>query len=99
MVDLRKAILLAVKTGKVTFGFKGCVEALRGGKAKLLVVAKNSSLSRKKELELLAKLSNTPILQYEGSSLDLGNICGKPFTISAMAVRDAGDSDIIKLVG
>jgi large subunit ribosomal protein L30e len=35
---------------------------------------------------------------YEGTSLDLGALCGKPFGVSAFVVREPGDSDIMTLV-
>jgi large subunit ribosomal protein L30e len=30
--------------------------------------------------------------------MDLGTVCGKPYTITTMAIVDAGESDIIGLV-
>jgi large subunit ribosomal protein L30e len=41
-------------------------------------------------------LSGVPLIVYEGTSLELGAVCGKPFTVSAMTIREAGDSDILK---
>ena len=31
-------------------------------------------------------------LHFQGSSVDLGSVCGKPFTVAAMVVTDPGDS-------
>ena len=39
--------------------------------------------------------TNVPVLEYEGTSVELGPVCGKPFTIAAMAILDAGESDIL----
>jgi hypothetical protein len=30
--------------------------------------------------------------------LDLAAVCGKPFNVSALSIREPGDSDILKLV-
>jgi len=98
MIDWNKAIALAVKTGKVTFGFKETIDAIRGSKAKIAVFATNLPEERKRKLQFTAKSSNIPLHQYEGSSIDLGVICSKPFTVSALAVREPGDSDILKQV-
>jgi large subunit ribosomal protein L30e len=98
MADLQKSISLAVKTGKVTFGYKETLEAVRGGKAKLIIAARNLPAEKRRELQSFSKISDTPLLQYEGSSISLGTVCGKPFTVSIMAVRDPGDSDILKQV-
>ena len=97
-MDINKAIQITVKTGKVVFGFKESVEALRGGKAKLIIIAKNIPKDREKIVQQYAKISKTPILQYDGSSLGLGSVCEKPFPVSVLAVRDPGDSEILRMV-
>lgn len=97
-MDINKAIQIAVKTGKVLFGFKESLEALRGGRVKLIVVAKNIPKEREKTIHQCAKISKTPILQYNGSSLGLGSICEKPFPVSVLAIRDPGDSEILRMV-
>jgi large subunit ribosomal protein L30e len=38
------------------------------------------------------------LIVYKGTSTDLAMVCGKPFIISALTIRDPGDSDILKLV-
>jgi len=86
-----------VRTGKVTLGLKETLEALRGGKAKLVVVAGNLPPEHRKKLESLAKLAGVPILDSKLTSLDLGAACGKPYTVSALAIRDPGDSGILAL--
>ncbi|WP_309492642.1 50S ribosomal protein L30e [Candidatus Hecatella orcuttiae] len=98
VVDLTKALAMLVKTGKVTYGFKETLEMLKSGKAKMIIFAGNCPAEKREQLERLAKLSQTPILQYQGSSVDLGLTCGKPFTVSVLAVREVGDSKILKLV-
>jgi large subunit ribosomal protein L30e len=96
MVDWNKAITLAVRTGKVTLGFKETIDVIRSGKAQIAIFAINLSEENKRKLQFNAKSSNIPTHQYEGTSIDLGAVCGKPFTVSAMAVREPGDSDILK---
>ncbi|RLI30410.1 MAG: 50S ribosomal protein L30e [Candidatus Hecatellales archaeon] len=97
MSSLAKALTIAVRTGKVTFGFKETLEALRSGKAKIVVVAKNIPKELREKLDRTAKLAGIPLLEFESSSLDLGSLCGKPYTVTALAVRDPGDSDILNL--
>ncbi|MEM0208238.1 MAG: ribosomal L7Ae/L30e/S12e/Gadd45 family protein [Thermofilum sp.] len=45
-----------------------------------------------------AKISNTPLYVFEGSSKDLGAACNKPFFVSAIAVIDEGESGLLDLV-
>ena len=37
------------------------------------------------------------IYTYEGSSVQLGKACGKPFMVSALAIVDPGESDLLSL--
>ncbi len=34
---------------------------------------------------------------YKGDSSDLGALCGKPFGVSALTIREPGDSNILKI--
>jgi len=97
-MNLDKAILMAVRTGKVNFGFKESMEALRGKKAKLIVLAKNLPPEKEKMVKHYAKIAGIPILQYNDSSLGLGTVCEKPFPVSVLAIRDPGTSEILKMV-
>lgn len=97
MIDVDKAVATAVKTGKVLFGANNAVDVAKTGKAKLIIIASNCPPSRRQDIEYYSKLSNLPMITYKGSSLDLGAVCGKPFTVSALTIREPGDSDILKL--
>ena len=41
------------------------------------------------------KAANISIMQFPGSSVELGTACGKPFPVSVMTIQDAGNSDIL----
>ena len=97
MVDLNKSISMAVKTGKVLFGANSALKSARLGRARLIIVASNCPKNIRDDIEYYCKLSGIPLLIYRGSSLDLGAVCGKPFMVSALVIREAGDSDILKL--
>jgi len=98
MIDVDKAIATAVKTGKVVFGANEAIRSARTGKARLIVVASNSPMQVREDLDYYGKLSGISIVTYRGSSSDLGMTCGKRFAIATLTVKEAGDSDILKLV-
>lgn len=98
MVDVNKSIRMAVKTGKVGFGSKDAIDSSASAKAKLIILAKNIRGPDRDEITHHAERSEVPIYVFQGSSLDLGAVCEKPFPVSAMVVREAGDSEILKLV-
>ena len=97
MIDINKSIASAVKTGKVFFGANSAIQNAQTGKVKLIVLAANCPEQQKNDIEYYSKLSNVPVVSHKGSSLDLGAICGKPFAVSALSIREPGDSDILKL--
>jgi len=97
MIDIDKAIATAVKTGKVSFGANSAIQNAKTGKAKLIILAANCPNSIREDVEYYGKLSNVPLITYKGSSIDLAAVCGKPFSISALSIREPGDSEILGL--
>ncbi len=97
MIDVDKAIAAAVRTGKVSFGANSAIQNAQSGKTKLIVLASNCPQILREDVEYYCKLSNVPLITYKGSSLDLAGVCGRPFTVSALSIREPGDSEILKL--
>ncbi|MGC8896314.1 MAG: 50S ribosomal protein L30e [Candidatus Bathyarchaeia archaeon] len=97
MIDVDKAIATAVKTGKVSFGANVALQNAKTGKAKMIILASNCPTTLREDIEYYCKLSNVPLITYKGSSMDLASVCGKPFTISALSIREPGDSEILEL--
>ncbi len=97
-IDVNKQIEMAVRTGKVSFGVKEALDAARFSKAKLLIMASNCPDPQKVDIVQYAKQSSVPIYNYQGSSVDLGGACLKPFVVAVLTVKEPGDSEILKLV-
>jgi len=97
MIDIDKAIATAVKTGKVSFGANSAIQNAKTGKAKLIILAANCPKNTREDIEYYCKMSKVPFITHKGSSLDLAAICGKPFTVSALSIREPGDSEILSL--
>ncbi|MDD1672880.1 MAG: 50S ribosomal protein L30e [Methanomicrobiales archaeon] len=89
-VSLRKAI----KTGDVILGQNKTQDTIQQGKARLVILAKNSSGSFQ---QLVTHNKGLLVYIYEGTSTQLGKACGKPFLVSALAILDPGESDILSL--
>ena len=98
MIDIDKAIASAVKTGKVSFGANAAVLNAKTGKARMIILAANCPKKIKDEIEYNGKLSKVPVMSYRGDSMDLANVCGKMFIITALSIREPGDSEILKAV-
>ncbi|MHA1344917.1 MAG: 50S ribosomal protein L30e [Candidatus Heimdallarchaeaceae archaeon] len=97
-MDLNRSIRIAVDTGKVSYGINTTKNALLNKQAKLVIIAKNIPDDLREDITRYASLSEVPVLEYSGSSLDLGGVCGRPHFVAVMAIFELGDSDILKAV-
>lgn len=93
-MDLAHALKVALETGKVQIGLSQTLDAAKAKKAKLLIVANSCPDAALKTERTFGKI---PVYHYDGTAVDLGQACGKPFPISAMAILDAGSSAILTL--
>ena len=96
MADINKTLKNAVKKGTVKIGEKQTKNAVKDGSAKLIVMANNCPYNE--ELNKLAKEKKVPIYKYSSNGVELGYTCGKSYTVSAFAVIDEGESNILQLV-
>lgn len=97
MADLDSAISKTVKTGKVEFGANEALRSTRLGKAKLIIVASTSPSGLLADLRYYGSTSQVPVITYRGDRFDLGRACGRRFAVSALTVKEAGDSEILEL--
>jgi large subunit ribosomal protein L30e len=93
-MDFNASLRRAIKTGDVLLGRNKTEKCINEGKAQIVVVAKNSPADFKASLTGKEDLF---VYTYDGSSVALGKACGKPFMVSALAVIDPGESDILAL--
>jgi large subunit ribosomal protein L30e len=93
-MDIAHALKVALQTGKVRLGLEESLQSAKDKKAKILIVAKTCP-----DLTLLEKnrFDRIPIYHYDGSAVDLGAACGKPFPVSVLAVLEPGSSAILSL--
>jgi large subunit ribosomal protein L30e len=93
-MDLAHALKVALETGKVEIGLTETLAAAEAKKARLLIVARTCPDPKLTKERLHGKV---PIYHYEGTAVELGQACGRPFPISAMAILDPGSSAILSL--
>ena len=93
---LSGAIRLAVESGKVGFGSRRGIRELLMGNAKLAVVAGNVPPELAEDARRYGGISGIPMVDFPGTSLELGSICGKPFPVSVLVVYEEGVSNIME---
>lgn len=90
-IDISRALKAAITTGKVEFGVGQTLKAVKGGKAQMVVLARNCPCK-----DLTGDL-DVKVHVYDGNNMELGALCGKPFSVSALVIIDKGTSNILTL--
>ena len=94
---LSRAIRQCVDSGKVSFGANTGVKRALFGSAKLVVVAANCPPAVSQDAARFCLLSGIPLLRFEGTSMELGTVAGRPHGVAMLSVLDAGNSGILGL--
>lgn len=89
MIDVVRALKTAATTGDVRFGLAETKKSVKKGEAKLVVVSSNCPDKS------VVSGSLPKVLFFNGTNVELGNACGKPFPISALAIVSPGESNIL----
>jgi len=93
-VEIKKALKKALKTGTVHLGSKRTIKSLENNEAKLVLLAVNCPENLKAEVNKF----DVPLIEFDGTNVDLGAICGKPFSIASLAIIEPGESDIMNAI-
>jgi large subunit ribosomal protein L30e len=95
--ELGQLLSKIVKSGKYVIGLREVQKSVRG--SKIIIYSKKIPQQDKlKQLIEACKAANVPTLAFDGTSFELGNLCGKRFRVSALAVKAAGDVDLTPLL-
>ena len=93
-MNLVKTVRSAVDSNNVILGTKGTLERILIGEGiKLVVVASNCERRAKGDLKRFAELSGVELIEFDGSSVELGEVSGKPFVVSMLTILEDKKSD------
>ena len=93
---LSKVLKDAMKSGKTAVGAKESIAAMKGSKAILVTTSIPAGLDAKLKAE--AKKDGVPVVQLRNSSAELARMIGKPYRVSAVALRSVSDADVNQLM-
>lgn len=96
MADLANDIRLAVDSGKTALGLNTVVESIKNSSAKLVIVAEKNKESNLHDILHIADIAGIKVIKFEGDPVELGAVCGRPFSISALSILEPGNSNILK---
>lgn len=89
---LEKLIKDAIEEGKCTFGTKEAISTVKN--SKLIVLSHSIPEQILEKIQQESKSSKVPILNYDGSSVELGRLCGTQFRISALSLKTLSDTNL-----
>lgn len=99
MVDtahLSKVLKDAMKGGKSALGAKEAIATMKGSKAVLCTRSIPTALGSKLREE--AKKQGVPVVELQQTSAELARLVGRPYRVSAMALRGVSDADVRQLM-
>lgn len=82
-------------TGKVTIGNREVMKTISNSSALAVVIAARGKKEIVEDILHVCGVAQIKVLKFSGNSLELGALCGKPYSVNALAVINAGNSNIL----
>ena len=98
MVDnaaLSKILKEAMKGGKSALGAKESMGALKGSKAVLFTKSVPSTIGTRLRAE--AERHGVPVIDIDMTSAELARMVGRPYKVSAIALKSVTEADVKQL--
>ena len=89
---LEKSLKDARKEDQLTFGTKQVLNSLKN--SKLIVLSQSVSKEMVEKIESDAKKEKVPLVNFQGTSVALGRLCGLQFRISTISFTSIPDANI-----
>ena len=93
---LEKTLKDAIKEDQCILGTKQVLNTI--SKSKLVILSKSVPEETYKKIQTDANKSNITTLKFDGTSVNLGKLCGLQFRISAVSLPKISESDIKSLL-
>ncbi|MGI0003179.1 MAG: ribosomal L7Ae/L30e/S12e/Gadd45 family protein [Nitrosopumilaceae archaeon] len=93
---LEKTLKDAIKEKKRILGSKQILATMQN--SKLIVLSQSISQNMEEKIQESAKKEKIPTLDFEGSSVALGRLCGLQFRVSAISLTSLSDTNIKSLL-
>lgn len=87
LMALIEDIQSAIKSDKIIFGYRKTIKFMKLSTPKLIIIAGNVPEDMRKEIEHNAKIGGVKVEIFNGTSKELGLLCGKPFPITTITIK------------
>lgn len=89
---LEKILKDALKEDKITMGTKQVLSSMKN--SKLIVLSQSVQKEMFAKIESDAKKEKIPLVNFQGTSVALGRLCGLQFRISTISFTSLSDANI-----
>lgn len=89
---LEKSLKDALKEDKITMGTKQVLSSMKN--SKLIVLSQSVQKEVFSKIESDAKKEKIPLVNFQGTSVALGRLCGLQFRISTISFTSLSDANI-----
>jgi large subunit ribosomal protein L30e len=86
-MDARKTITDAIKESKLLMGRRSVFRSMSNRELNLIIRASNCPDDVKRDLDRYSEISGIRLEDFKGNSSQLGEMCGKPFSILVVGIR------------
>ena len=89
---LEKVIKEAMEDNKCSLGTKEVVTSIKN--SKLVILSNSIPKNMLQKIHQTAKTSKVPTMNFKGSSVALGRLCGTQFRISTLSLKTLSDTNL-----
>jgi large subunit ribosomal protein L30e len=93
---LEKIIKDAMEDKKCSLGAKEVINSIKN--SKLIILSQSVPKNMVQKIHETAKTSKIPTLNFKGSSVELGRLCGTQFRISILSLKTLSETNLKTLL-
>jgi large subunit ribosomal protein L30e len=82
-MKVEEIVKKALKENRIIFGYRESLKYIRNNAPEVVIIAKNAP----EKIRKVILNSNVKFIIFEGSSKELGTICGRPHPITTIVIR------------
>lgn len=87
MANVNQEIKEAMKEKKIIIGSRTVMKGVKRGHINSVIYASNCPENMMKDIEYYSKSNFVAIKEFSGNSLQLGEVCGKPFNVLLVGIK------------
>ena len=78
----------SLKKERVIIGYNKSVKALKSNKVEKIIISSNAPEKIVEHVKHLCSVNGKELLSFDGTNLELGAVCRKPFGIMVLGIKE-----------